>query len=316
MGRYIIYRLGGLLLVLWATSLLTFILLHVVPGGPFDMMAMQANKVISMETMASLNHQYGLDKPLMEQYLIFMKNAVRLDFGYSFYYSRSIMTILIAQWPYSLQLAGFTILFAFTIGLGLGIGAAIKSGSWIDLFGTALSLFCMALPSFIFGLFLQLIFGVKLHWVNTTGVTLGFSDLKQWVLPVFANSLGIILVFQRYSRGSIANVMRSNYVRTARSKGLSETRITFVHILKNGLTPVITVGGPILASLITGSIFVESVFRVPGVGGVFATGATSRDYNMVMGATLLFTAIIAITYLLTDVLYAVLDPRVSYIKET
>jgi len=174
----------------------------------------------------------------------------------------------------------------------------------------------MALPSFIFALFLQLIFAVHFHWVYTTGVTLGFSDLKQWVLPVLANSLGIILTFQRYSRASIANVMRSNYVRTARSKGLSETRITFVHIFKNGLTPVITVGGPILASLITGSIFVEGIFRIPGVGGVFATSATSRDYNMVMGSTLLFTFIIAMTYLATDLLYAVLDPRVSYVKES
>ena len=316
MGRYILGRLGGLMLVLLASTLLTFILLHAVPAGPFDMMEIKANKIITQEVKDSLAKQYGLDKPLYQQYLLFMWNAVHLNFGTSFYSSRPIMTILITQWPYSLQLALFTIAFGFSIGLAMGVGAAIRSGSWLDFAGTALSLFCMAIPSFIFALFLQIIFGVRLHWVLTTGVSLGFGNLKQWVLPVIANSLGIILTLQRYSRASIANVMRSNYVRTARSKGLTERRITFVHIFKNGLTPVVTVGGPILASLITGSIFVESIFRIPGVGGLFAGGATSRDYNLVLGSSILFTVIISVTYMVTDLVYALLDPRVSYVKES
>jgi ABC-type dipeptide/oligopeptide/nickel transport system permease component len=317
MGRYILMRLAGMIGVLWAVSLITFLLMHAVPSGPFDMMAVQASQMIPEQTKQLLMHNYGLDKPVLIQYLMYMKNAVRLDFGYSFWFSnRTIIEILAAQWPYSLQLGAFTMVFSVIIGMGLGIGAAIKHGTWLDFLGTAVSLFCLAMPGFVFALLLQLIFAVKLHWVDTGGVALGWGGLSQWIFPTIANSLGPVLILQRYTKGSISDVMRSNYVRTARSKGLSEMRVTFIHIFKNALTPVVTVGGPMLAGLIAGSFFIETIFRIPGVGLFFVSGVLNRDYSLIMGTTILWTFIISVTYLLTDLVYALLDPRVTYVKET
>ncbi len=327
MGRYILIRLAGVIGVIWAVSLITFILMHAVPAGPFDMIAMQHNKDLPEDIKANIMHQYGLDKPVMVQYLLYMRNVVwgpnpwppqPLDFGNSFVFSnRTILQILRDQWPYSLELGILTAIFSIIVGMGLGIGAAIKEGTWLDFLGTATSLFCLAMPSFVFALFLQLIFAVKLRWVNIGGVDLNLTVAPaQWILPVIANSLGPVLILQRYTKGSILDVKRSNYVRTARSKGLSEWRVTFIHIFKNGLTPIVTVGGPMLAGMITGSFFIESIFRIPGVGMYFVAGVQSRDYSLIMATTMLWTFIISIAYLLTDLVYAALDPRVTFVKET
>jgi ABC-type dipeptide/oligopeptide/nickel transport system permease component len=280
-------------------------------------MAMQQNKILPDEVKQMLYSQYGLDKPLIVQYALYMKNAVRLDFGYSFYWTnRTILQILSTQWPYSLQLGFFTMIFSVIIGMGLGIGAAIKHGSWLDLLGTGVSLFCLAMPAFVFALMLQLIFAVKLHWVSTAGVDLGITgNITQWILPTISNSLGPVLILQRYTKGSISDVMRSNYVRTARSKGLSEMRVTFIHIFRNALTPIVTVGGPMLAGLGAGAFFIETIFRISGGGDYFVAGVLNRDYSLIMGTTILWTFLISVTYLLTDLVYAMLDPRVSYVKE-
>jgi ABC-type dipeptide/oligopeptide/nickel transport system permease component len=309
-------RLAGVVGVIWAVSLITFLLMHAVPSGPFDMMAMQASKILPDQIKQMLMHQYGLDKPIMVQYLLYMRNAIRFDFGYSFWWSsRTILDILGTAWPYSLQLGAFTMIFSIIVGMGLGIGAAIKHGTWVDYLGTGVSLFCLATPAFVLALFLQLIFAVKLHWVTTSGVTLGLGQLSQWILPTIANSLGPVLILQRYTKGSISDVMRSNYVRTARSKGLSEMRVTFIHIFRNALTPLVTVGGPMLAGLIAGSFFIETIFKIPGVGAYFVTGVLNRDYSLIMATTILWTFLISITFLLTDLAYALLDPRVAYVKE-
>ncbi len=318
MGRYILIRVAGVIGVVWAVSLITFILMHAVPGGPFDMMALSTNHDLPDAIRANIMRVNGLDKPILQQYLIYMGNAVRLDFGSSFFYSnRTVLQILRDQWPYSLELGLYTAIFSGIIGMGLGIGAAVKEKSWLDYLGTATSLFCLAMPSFVFALMLQLLFAIKLGWVEVGGVNLNPAiQPAQWILPTIANSLGPILILQRYSKGSFLDVKRSNYVRTARSKGLSEWRVTFVHIFKNALTPVVTVGGPMLAGMITGSFFIESIFRIPGVGLYFVSGVQNRDYSLIMATTILWTFLISITYLLTDLVYAALDPRITYVKET
>jgi ABC-type dipeptide/oligopeptide/nickel transport system permease component len=276
------------------------------------MMAVSANKSIPEEIKVQLYKKYGLDKPVIEQYFLFMKNAVRLDFGYSFYYNgQTIVQIFRQQWPYSIQLGLLTMAFSILVGMGLGIGAAMKQGSWIDYLGTGVSLFCLATPSFVLALFLQIIFAVKLHWFPTGG----WDSPKQWILPVLANSLGPVLILQRYTKASMLDVIRSNYVRTARAKGLNERRVTFIHIFKNALTPVVTVGGPMLAGLITGSFFIESIFRIPGIGSYWVGGVQNRDYPLIMATTLAWTTIISVTYLLTDLVYALIDPRVAFVKE-
>jgi ABC-type dipeptide/oligopeptide/nickel transport system permease component len=167
------------------------------------------------------------------------------------------------------------------------------------------------MPSFVLALLFQLYFSIKLGWVPTGG----WDTPQQWILPVLANSLGPVLILQRFTRASMVDVLRSNYIRTARAKGLPAIRVTLIHIFKNALTPIVTVGVPLLAGLITGSFFIESIFRIPGVGRFWVTAVQNRDYPIIMATTLAWTAIISMTYLITDLLYAVIDPRVTYVRE-
>ncbi len=312
MGRYVLIRLAGMVGVLIAVSLITFFLMKAVPGGPFDVMAVNSSTTIPEVIKKNLEVKYGLDKPVFEQYLIYMRNAVHLDFGYSFYYQgQTVAEIFKNQWPYSVQLGLLTFAFSTVVGLGLGIAAGIRQGTLIDYFGTAVSLFCLAMPSFVFALMLQLFFAIQLGWVPTGG----WDEPKQWILPVLANSLGPVLILQRFTKASVVDVLRSNYVRTAKAKGVPALRVTLIHIFKNALTPVVTVGGPMLAGLITGSFFIESIFRIPGIGQFWVTAVQNRDYPLIMASTLVWTAIISLTYLLTDLVYALIDPRVTYVKE-
>jgi len=312
MGRYLLSRIAGLVAVLLAVSAITFFLMHSVPGGPFDMMSLNTSVQIPDGVKKQLEIAYGLDKPVWQQYLIFMKNAVRLDFGYSFYFQGQTVTqILAKQWPYSIHLGLMTMAFSVVVGVGLGIAAAMYPKTWIDYFGTAVTIFCLATPSFVLAVLLQLVFSVNLHWVPTGG----WTEPKQWILPVIANSLGPVLILQRFTRASVADVMGSNYVRTARAKGMPARTVTFVHIFKNALTPIITVGGPMVAGLMVGSVFIEQIFRVPGVGQFFVSAVGQRDYPLIMATTLAWTAVISVAYLLTDLAYAVVDPRVTFVKE-
>lgn len=312
MGRYVLMRLIGIVGVLIAVSAITFFLMKIVPSGPFDIMAVNASVTIPDGVKQMLAAKYGLDKPIWEQYLLFVRNAVRLDFGYSFYYQgQTIAEIFQHQWPYSIQLGLMTMVFSIIVGMGLGIAGGVKPGGFADNFGTGVSLFCLAMPAFVFALLLQIVFALKLHWLPTGG----WDSPNNWILPVIANSLGPVLVLQRYTRASVVEVIRSNYVRTARAKGLALWRITYIHIFKNALTPIITVGGPMLAGLVTGSFFIESIFRIPGIGQFWVTAIQNRDYPLIMATTLAWTAIISVTYLLTDLVYALIDPRVTYVKE-
>lgn len=312
MSRYLLSRIASIIGVLIVVSLITFILMHAVPGGPFDVMAVQASQMIPDDVKKVLMKSYGLDKPVLTQYFLYMKNVLRFDFGYSFYYNgRTIVQILAAQWPYSLQLALLTLVFSTIIGGGLGIASAMKQGTWVDYLGTGVSLFCLAMPSFVLAVLLQIVFAIRLGWVPTGG----WDSPKQWILPVLSNSLGPILILQRFTKASIVDVMRSNYVRTARAKGLNERRVTFIHIFKNALTPIVTVAGPMIAGLAVGSFFVESIFRIPGIGQYFVTAIQNRDYPLIMATTLVWTAVITATYLITDLIYALLDPRVTFVKE-
>lgn len=310
MGRYILMRLLGFFAVLLAVSALTFFLMHSVPGGPFD--TKMGDKPMPQEVKDQLNHLYGLDNPLWQQYFIFLKNAVRLDFGYSYIYiNRKVLDIYVLQWPYTIQLAAMTLLVGGTTGLLLGIAAAIKQNTWVDYTGTFITMFCIVIPTFVLAVLMQFIFCVKLGWFPTGG----WESPKQWVLPVLCNSIVPIAVLQRFVRASMVDVMNSNYVRTARAKGVGERGVMFTHVLRNALSPVVTVGGPMAAGLVTGSFFVESMFRIPGVGAYSVTAIQQRDYTMIMATTMIWTAIISLTYLFTDIAYALIDPRVTLVKE-
>ncbi len=312
MVRYILTRIAGLFGVLFIVSVLTFGLMHTVPGGPFDARALEKQQMVPENIKRQLNEKYGLDKPIWKQYTLFVRNAVFLDFGYSMAYpNRTVIGIFREQWSYSLELGLLTFIFSIIVGVGLGITSAIKPNSLLDYLGTGVSIFCLVIPSFVFAILLQVIFSVWLNWLPTGG----WSSPRHWVMPVLANSLAPILVLQRYTRASMTDAMKANYVRTARAKGLSKKRIMFVHVFKNALTPLLTVGGPLAAGLIVGSFFVESIFRIPGIGFYFVSAIGSRDYPMIMATTLVWTLIISLAYLITDLLYALADPRVTLVKE-
>jgi ABC-type dipeptide/oligopeptide/nickel transport system permease component len=312
MVRYILIRIAGLFGVLFVVSVITFALMHAVPGGPFDARALEKQQMVPENIKRQLNEKYGLNKPVWKQYILFVRNAVSLDFGYSIAYpNRTVVGIFREQWSYSLQLGLLTFIFSIIVGVGLGISSAIKPNSILDYFGTGVSIFCLVIPSFVFAILLQVIFSVWLGWLPTGG----WSSPRHWIMPVLANSLAPILVLQRYTRASMRDAMKANYVRTARAKGLSKKRIIFVHVFKNALTPLLTVGGPLAAGLIVGSFFVESIFRIPGIGFYFVSAIGSRDYPVIMATTLVWTLIISVSYLTTDLLYALADPRVTLVKE-
>jgi len=312
MVRYILTRIAGLFGVLFIVSVLTFALMHTVPGGPFDARALEKQQMIPENIKRQLNEKYGLNESIWKQYALFVRNAARLDFGYSMTYpNRTVTGIFSEQWSYSLQLGLLTFIFSVVVGIGLGIVSAIKPNTVFDYFGTGVSIFCLVIPSFVFAILLQVVFSVWLGWLPTGG----WSSPKHWIMPVLANSLAPVLVLQRYTRESMRDAMKANYVRTARAKGLSKRRVMFVHVFKNALTPLLTVGGPLAAGLIVGSFFVESIFRIPGIGFYFVSAIGSRDYPMIMATTLVWAFVISLAYLITDLLYALADPRVTLGKE-
>lgn len=310
MGRYITLRLLGLIGVMLAVSMVTFALMHSVPGGPFD--TRMGDKIMPQAIKDALDRLYGLDKPVYQQYFIFLKNALRLDFGTSFIYiNRNVMDIYAERWPYTAQLGLLTLIFGGSAGLGLGIAAAINKNTWVDYAGTFITMFCIVIPTFVLAVLLQFVFAVKLGWLPTGG----WDTPKQWILPVLCNSIIPVAVLQRFVRASMVDVMGSNYVRTARAKGVGESAVMLIHVFKNALTPIITVGGPMIAGLLTGSFFVEAMFRVPGVGALSVSAIQQRDYTMIMATTLIWTAIIGLTYVLTDIAYALADPRITFVED-
>ncbi len=305
MGRYLLLRVAGLIPVLFVISIVTFVLMHEVPGGPWR----YGQRPFSDEQIAALKARYGLDKPLLEQYLTWLSGVMHLDFGFSFKHpDETVIGLISRTWPTTIQLGVMALLVAFSIGIPLGIIAALHQNTWVDYVATLLSILGFVTPHFVLGILFILIFALALKWVPTGG----WDEPRQWILPTLAYALAPMATIARYTRSSVIEVIRADYVRTARAKGLEEHRIISRHVLKNALIPMITVFGPLIPDLITGSIFIESIFRVPGLGRFWVTSTFDRDYPMIIGLTLLWTVLIAVTYLITDLLYMYVDPRVHY----
>jgi peptide/nickel transport system permease protein len=306
MGRYILGRLGGLLIAFVLVSMITFLLMHAVPGGPFD----ETKQPLPEAAKANILRKYGLDKPIWEQYLRYMWNAVHLDFGIPFQSPTETVTGLIARvWPPTLQLAGVVILLSYSLGLILGIIAAIYQNSWIDHLVTVMATLGFAVPSFVVAIWMILIFAVSLHWLPTGG----WGAPENYIMPVFVYSLAPMAMVARYTRVNTLEALRADYVRTAHAKGLKRNTIIFRHVLKNALIPMITVLGPKIPDIATGSIFIEATFRIPGLGRYFVTSTWNRDYPMIMATMLLAAFLWGITYIVTDILYTFIDPRVRLI---
>jgi len=309
MARYILGRLFGIVVVMVVVSIVIFGLMHAIPGGPFD----EAKMPLPPAAKANILRKYGLDKPLYEQYGRYVWAALHGDFGTPFQSPTETVTGLIARtWPVSLKLGLVTLAFALPLGLMAGILAAMRQNSWIDYTASFLSSLGLTIPNFVISVWLILLLSV--HWkLLPTG---GWGSWQNYIMPVIALGLAPMALTARYTRSSLLEVKRADYVRTAHAKGLSPNRVLWRHSMKNALIPLITVLGPQIPNLITGTIFVESIFRIPGLGKFFVTSIFRRDYPMIMGTLLLVALIWSVVYLITDVLYMVVDPRVRLDKSS
>jgi peptide/nickel transport system permease protein len=305
---YLLGRISGILVVFVIVSVLAFLLMHSIPGGPFD----EEKAPLPPAAKENILRKYGLDRPLPEQYVRYMWNALHLDFGISFQSPTETVIQLIARtWPTSMQLGGMAILVAFALGLTAGILAAVHQNTWIDYLVTFVSTLGITVPNFVVALWLLLAFAVGLAWLPTGGWPSGATDdWKTLIMPVLTLSLAPTALVARYTRSSLVEVLHAEYVRTARAKGLRPSAVVIGHALKNALIPLITILGPQIPNLITGTIFVEVIFRVPGLGKFFVTSISLRDYPMIMATMLLVATLWSVTYLLSDLLYTVVDPRV------
>ncbi len=308
MVLYLIGRLTGVAVVLVIVSILAFTLMHSVPGGPFD----EEKSPLPPAAKENILRKYGLDRPLYEQYLRYMGSALHGDFGISFQSPTETVAQLIGRtWPTSIALGGMAIGVAFTSGLLFGILAAVRQNTWLDYVVTFISTLGLTVPNFVIALWLLLVFSIGLGWLPTGGWPTGDDlDWRTIIMPVIALSLAPSSLVARYTRSSLVDVIHAEYIRTARSKGLAEQVVVMGHALKNALIPLITILGPQIPNLITGTIFVEVIFRVPGLGKFFVSSIYLRDYPMIMATMLLVAALWSLTYLLSDLLYTAVDPRV------
>ena len=301
---YALRRSLGALPTLFLLLTLAFFLMRLAPGGPFDQ-----ERRLPPEIEANLNAVYHLDEPLWQQYLRYIGNVAQGDFGPSFQYRDLTVNELIVQgFPVSLKIGAAAMLLALALGISLGAIAGLKQRGPVDHSVMALALAGIALPSFVIAPLLILILAVYLGWLPAGGL----DDWRSLILPVITLGFVQMAYIARLTRGGMLEVLRSDFIRTARAKGLATHRIILRHALPAAITPVISYLGPALAGIVTGSVVIETIFGIPGLGRYFVQGALNRDYTLVMGVVLLYGSLIIVLNLLADLAYAWLDPRVKY----
>jgi len=299
---YILKRILLALLTVWVVITVTFFVMRAVPGGPF-----LGEKALSEETVAALEKKYGLDKPVLEQYFTYLRDIVtRLDFGPSLKdRGRSVLEIMLTGLRVSLRLGLIAAAIATVTGILLGAVAALRRNRLTDKVIMVVVTAFVSMPSFIIGTLLLLLFSAKLGWFPANGTAEGGL-----VLPVITLALYPAAYITRLTRSSMLEVLGQDYIRTARAKGVGSIRLLFCHALKNALIPVITYMGPMLAHIVTGSLVVEQIFAVPGIGREFVNSITGRNYPLIMGTTILLATLIVLMNLLSDILYKAVDPRI------
>lgn len=333
MTAYLVRRLAGTIPVFLLITLLVFLLLHAAPGDPASLLLSDNT---SAADVAEARQRWGLDQPVHIQYLKFFTAAATGDLGKSFRFAQPVSELIAARLPATIELAAFSIMIAVSLAIPLGVWAGARPNSWVDNLGTSFGLFGISMPNFWLGIMLILLFAGNFHLLPSAGRSTygiagsqesGFYFLESmargnWpavkdafahmALPAFALGANMIGILMRVTRSSVLEVMHEEYVVTARAKGLAEQRVLWRHVLNNALIPIITVAGLELGTLLSGSIIVETVFAWPGMGSLLITGVSSRDYPLVMGLVLMYTAAFVTINLVIDALYGFIDPRIRY----
>lgn len=305
MFAYAVRRLLSAIPTLFIIITLAFFMMRLAPGGPFD-----REKQLPPEIEANILRAYNLDKPVHEQYFDYLKNIIRGDFGPSYkYLDFTVTDLILTGFPVSLRLGLYAIILAVVVGVSAGTFAALKQNSTFDYLVMAFAMTGIVIPNFVMAPLLALVFGVYLSLLPVAGW--GEGALKYQLLPVITLALPQIAYIARLTRGSMVEVMNSNFIRTARAKGLAEKIVVVRHALRGGLLPVVSYLGPATAAVITGSVVIESIFDVPGIGRYFVNGALNRDYPVVMGVVIFYAVLIIVLNLLVDLVYGFLDPRVK-----
>ena len=301
---YILKRILLAILTIWIVITITFFVMHAVPGGPFV-----GEKAISKEAEAALKAKYGLDKPLMTQYWTYLKDIVtKFDFGPSLKQrGRMVMDVILDGMKTSAKLGVIAAFGALILGVVLGAIAALRRNKIIDKVIMVITTAFVSMPSFIMGSLLLIFISVKLGWLPANG-----STAEGLILPVITLGLYPMAYITRLTRSSMLDVLGQDYIRTAKAKGVSGNKIIFGHALKNSLIPVITYFGPMLAYIVTGSMVVEQIFAVPGIGRQFVSSITNRDYTMIMGTTIFLAALVVVMNLISDIAYKIVDPRIDF----
>ena len=300
---FIVKRLASILITFLIVSVIIFLMMHAVPGGPFDGNDMPVSDAVRAKLMAQL----GLDKSLYVQYFNYMYGVFHLDFGVPFQSpGETVLELLARAWPASLVLGGLGMLIGVPVGILLGMAAALKRNSWVDYLASAVAALGLTIPVFVSSMLLSLVFAVWLEWLPAKG----WGEPRNWILPIIAYATIPMATYARYTRSAMLDTLNKPFVTVLRAKGLSERRIIFQHVLRNSAIPMVTVFLPMFVGIATGSIFVEAMFRVPGLGAYFVSSIRNRDYPLEMALMLMITVLFCLSYLISDIAYAWLNPRI------
>lgn len=305
MLQFGVRRILGAIPTLFALITISFFVMRVAPGGPFS-----DNRRLTEAILANLNKAYHLDEPLWMQFGRYLWGLLRFDFGPSMKYRDFSVSELIAQgFPVSLEVGFWAMVISTIVGIALGIAGALRRNGAVDLSVGIIAMVGIAIPTFVIGPLFQILFGLKLSWLPIAGWD---GSVRAMILPVFVLALPNIAYVSRLTRGSMIETLRTNYVRTARAKGIGSQRVIWKHALTGAMLPVVAYLGPATAITVTGSVVVEKIFGIPGIGRYFVEGASNRDYPLVMGVTILYGGIVILANIVTDIMRGFLDPKVSY----
>lgn len=300
---YLIKRLLSVAVTFFIVSLVIFLMMHAVPGGPFT----EKDMPLSDAVKAALNARLGLDKPLWVQYTNYMAGVLQGNWGVPYQSpGETVISLLQQAWIPSLILGGSGVIIGAALGILIGMAAALKRNSWIDYLASTLSVLGLTIPVFVISMLLILIFAVWLNWLPASG----WGKPERWILPIAAYAAIPLATYARYTRSAMLDTLNRPFVTALRAKGLSERRIIFQHVLRNSAIPMVTVFLPMFMGTATGSIFVEAMFRIPGLGSYFVSSIENRDYPLEMALVLMFTIGICFAYLISDIAYAWLNPRI------